>query len=261
MTPQDFDFMARLLKKHSGFLLIPSQLYLLENRLAPILRQYNLTTLEDLVTSLKLNNVELRRAVIEAVSINNTRFFRNQYVFDTIKEFLQNKNDKIKDVRVLSVGCANGQEPVSVALLLNEMGLMDIDVTALDMSHVSITQAKKAVYTHYEVQKGLPVQLLLKYFNALKDGNWQLKPEVLHQIHYSVHNILSSFNEGNFDIVLCRNMLSFMAEEAQITAFQNLSDMMKPDGVLIVGAAEVLPSNPYFEKVPHKIACYKKQGS
>ncbi|MBO5997059.1 MAG: hypothetical protein J6P93_00835 [Alphaproteobacteria bacterium] len=78
MTPQDIDFIAALLKEYSGFSLIPSQLYLLENRLAPVLRQNNLVSLDDLVTSLKLNNVELRKAVIEAVSVNNTRFFRNK---------------------------------------------------------------------------------------------------------------------------------------------------------------------------------------
>ena len=259
MTPKDFNFIASLLKKHSGFSLMPSQLYLLESRLAPILRQNNLTTLEDLITSLKLNDVELRKSVIEAVSVNNTRFFRNKYVFEMIKNFLSQKNtqkETMQRLKVLSAGCASGQEPVSVALLLNEMNLPDIDVYALDMSRQMITRAQKAVYSHYEVQKGLPITMLLKYFEPQEDGNWRLNAKMLAKIHYSTHNLMKLFDEKDFDIILCRNMLSFMTEEAQMTALKNLSEIMKPDGMLIIGASEVLRPNPYFEKDADKIACY-----
>lgn len=259
MTPKDFDFIASLLKKHSGFSLMPSQLYLLESRLAPILRQNNLTTLEDLITSLKLNDVELRKSVIEAVSVNNTRFFRNKYVFETIRNFLLQKNmkkEQMDRLKVLSAGCASGQEPVSVALLLNEMDLHDIDVYALDMSRQMIARAQKAIYTHYEVQKGLPVAMLLKYFDPQEDGSWRLNANMLSKIHYRIHNLMTLFDEKNFDIILCRNMLSFMTDEAQMTALKNLSEIINPNGMLIIGASEVLRPNPYFEKDADKIACY-----
>ena len=259
MTPKDFDFIASLLKKHSGFSLMPSQLYLLESRLAPILRQNNLTTLEDLITSLKLNDVELRKSVIEAVSVNNTRFFRNKYVFETIRNFLIQKNmkkEQMDRLKVLSAGCASGQEPVSVALLLNEMDLHDIDVYALDMSRQMIARAQKAIYTHYEVQKGLPVAMLLKYFDPQEDGSRRLNANMLSKIHYRIHNLMTLFDEKNFDIILCRNMLSFMTDEAQMTALKNLSEIINPNGMLIIGASEVLRQNPYFEKDADKIACY-----
>ena len=263
MKPQDFDFIADLLKKYSGFSLIPSQLYLLESRLAPVLRQNNLVGLEELVTSLKLNNVELRKAVIEAVSVNNTRFFRNKYVFKTIEEFLNNKmanSSNTNETRILSAGCASGQEAVSVALLFHEMGLSSdkvLDIYALDMSRKIIERAQKALYTHYEVQKGLPIRLLLKYFTPVQNDYWQLNPEILKDIHYRVYNLMNLFDQKDFDIVLCRNMLSFMTLEAQQTALQNLSSIMRQDGLLIIGASEVLYDNPYFEKIPDKIACYR----
>ena len=259
MKKKDFDFIASLLKKHSGFSLVPNQLYLLESRLAPILRQNNLTTLEDLITTLKLNDAELRKSVIEAVSVNNTRFFRNKYVFETIRNFLtyrNTRNDAIKPLRILSAGCASGQEPISIALLLHEMNLKNIDVFALDMSRTMIARAQKAVYSHYEVQKGLPIHMLLKYFEPLPDNYWQLNTSIASKIHYRVHNLMTLFDESDFDIVLCRNMLSFMTEEAQNIALKNLHSIIKTNGLLIIGASEVLHDNPYFEKDSDKIACY-----
>ena len=263
MTPQDFNFIAALLKKHSGFSLVPGQLYLLENRMAPILRQNNLICLEDLVTSLKLNDVELRKSVVEAVSINNTRFFRNKYVFHTIENFLNKKfseEKEINPIRILSAGCASGQEPVSIAILLHEMSLKDdvnLDIYALDMSRNIIEKAQKGIYTHYEVQKGLPTRLLLKYFSPHTNNHWRLNENISKQIHYRVHNLMNLFNETNFDIILCRNMLSFMTAEAQTIALQNLSQIINKNGVLIVGASEVLNANDFFEKIPNKIGCYR----
>ena len=263
MTPQDFDFIASLLKKHSGFSLVPSQLYLLENRLAPILRQNNLVSLEDLVTSLKLNNAELRKSVIEAVSVNNTRFFRNKYVFNIIEDFLNtsfNSSKENQSFRILSAGCASGQEPVSIALLLHDLRLkrqISMDIFALDMSRTIIERAKKALYTHYEVQKGLPIRMLLKYFTPQQNNYWRLNESVLSSIHYRVHNLMNLFDEKDFDIILCRNMLSFMTDEAQNKALKNLSEIINKNGLLIVGASEVLRENDYFEKVPDKIACYR----
>ena len=113
----------------------------------------------------------MRKSVIEAVSVNNTRFFRNKYVFNAIEELVLSKfnsNSGSGSFRVLSAGCASGQEPVSIALLLNEMRLSQdftMDIFALDMSRTMIERAKKALYSHYEVQKGLPARFLLKYFS------------------------------------------------------------------------------------------------
>lgn len=260
MKPEEFDFIASLLKEYSGFSLVPSQLYLLESRLGPLLRQNNLIGLEDLVTSLKLNNTELRKSMIEAVSVNNTRFFRNKYVFENIKNFILQKAKKGKNytqIKILSAGCASGQEPVSIALMLQEMHLsVPVNIYALDMSRQMIARAKKALYTHYEVQKGLPSSFLLKYFTSAPDNHWKLNSNVLSTIHYGVHNLMNEFDEKDFDIILCRNMLSFMTQEAQNTALKNLNTVLKKNGLLIIGASEVLKQNPYFEKEAGQIACY-----
>ena len=262
MIPNDFYFIAQILKERSGFSLTADQRYLLESRLSPIIRQNNLISLEDLINSLKLNNKELKEAVIEAVSINNTRFFRNTYAFQTIKEFLQDllkKDAQKKNFKILSAGCASGQEPVSIAILLKEMNLpkdIRIDIFALDMSHHIIDRAKKGIYTHYEVQKGLPIRFLLKYFTHLEEA-WQLHPEIMQLIHYHVHNIMDLFYEQNFDIILCRNMLSYMTDEAQKKAVQNLREILSPEGLLIVGASETLHQMEGFEKVPDRVGCYQ----
>ncbi len=266
MTPNDFKFIAELLKEKSGFSLTANQIYLLESRLGPILRQNNLISLEDLINSLRLNNVELRDSVIEAVSINNTRFFRNKYVFLAIQGFLKAclaEKPLTKKIKILSAGCASGQEPVSIAILLKEMNLPDdvkTDVYALDMSKQIIARAKQGTYTHYEVQKGLAIRLLLKYFTQ-QDEMWKLKPEILKTIHYQVHNMMKPLYEKNFDVVLCRNMLSYMTETAQKTAISHIENSLEPGGLLIIGASETLHDNPNFEKIPEQLGCYRFIGT
>lgn len=267
MTPVDFNFIAGLLKDQSGFSLTPDQIYLLESRLGPILRQNNLISLEDLINSLKLGDKELKNAVIEAVSINNTRFFRNKYVFRTIEEYIRQTiehHPMLQNIKILSAGCASGQEPVSIDILFKEMNLpsnIQLDVFALDMSRQIIARAKKGLYTHYEVQKGLPTPFLLKYFHPAEDDAWQVKPEILKDIHYYVHNLMDLFFEDGFHIVLCRNMLSYMTDEAQERAIQNLASILEPGGLLIVGASETLHDHKDFKKVPDKMGCYRYVGS
>lgn len=266
MTPTDFEFIAQLLKTKSGFHLEPSQIFLLESRLSSLLRQNNLIGLEDLINALKLKDTDLQKAVIEAVSVNNTRFFRNSEVFDTLLEFF--KKNKTKEIKVLSAGCAGGQEAVSLALLLNENFASSqtyFDVFAVDMSSISLNKAKKGVYSHYEVQKGLPIRLLLKYFTPISENpeidlgykSWKLNDDILRGIHYHNHNLIDAFFEKDFDAVLCRNILSFMIPEAAQKSIENLAQIMKKDSLLIVGISEVLPENPYFERVPKKLGCYR----
>ena len=197
------------------------------------------------------------------MSVSNTRFFRNKYVFKVIESYLEQKISSISktnQIRILSAGCASGQEPVSIALSLREMNLdrnIQMDIFGLDMSRRIIDRAKKALYTHYEVQKGLPITMLLKYFKLQQNNHWRLNEDVLNDIHYRVHNLMDPFDEEHFDVILCRNMLSFMTQEAQTQVLKNLSIIMNKDALLIIGASEVLYENEFFEKVPDKIACYR----
>ena len=265
MTPNDFEFIAHLLKTKSGFSLQPSQIYLLESRLNPLLRQNNLIGLEDLINALKLRDTDLQKSVIEAVSINNTRFFRNKEVFDTLLAFLEEK--KREKIKLLSAGCAGGQEAVSLELMLweNFPDEQDWDVFAIDMSSDILNKAKKGIYSHYEVQKGLPVRLLLKYFTPIAQNpevdlgykNWKLNNDILADIHYSNHNLIEPFQEADFDAVLCRNMISFMVPEAVQKTLENLAKIIKKDGLLIIGISETLPDNPYFKPYKPKLGCYR----
>lgn len=262
MTPKDFDYLVQLLKRQSGFALSQSQMYLLESRLSAILRQNNLTSLEELITSLKSNDVDLRNSVIEAVSINNTRFFRNRRVFEKIHsiilDFLDNRTPD-KHLKIMSIGCAGGQEPVSIAILLEEMELpkdVKVSIYAADMSRQTISRAKQAVYSHYEVQKGLPIQILLKYFDKQED-DWRLKDDILKNIHYQVYNVLQPMRETDFDLILCRNMLSFMTPDAHQKALENIAGGLKENGSLVIGALEMLNDNPWFEKIPDSVNRYR----
>lgn len=261
MIPNDFHFIAEILQNKSGFALSSDQIYLLESRLGPILRQNNLISLEDLVNALKLDDKNLKNAISEVISVNDTRFFRNRYAFYEIKDFLSVNvfnNPQKKTLRILSVGCASGQEAVSIALLLSEANHPEIQtqIYALDMSHSQIERAKKGRYTNYEIQKGLPIRLLLKYFEPHKEL-WQLKSDILQSIHYYSHNILNPLNGKDFDIILCQNMISLMTLESQKKVLENLSKIIKSDGILILGMSEKLTGKSVFEPIPEKMGIYR----
>ncbi|TCS61674.1 CheR family methyltransferase [Varunaivibrio sulfuroxidans] len=249
MTPADFDFISTLLKGRSGLVLTPDKSYLLESRLMPVARKNSLSSLEELVSAIRTRKDEaLIVQVTEAMTTNESFFFRDIKPFDLLRDvvlppFLESRASR-KSLRVWCAAASSGQEPYSIAIVLKELGARlanwKIDIVGTDISHDILNKAKDGLYTQFEVQRGLPIQLLLKYFEK-KDESWQIKPELRKMITYKYFNLLEDpAGLGKFDIVFCRNVLIYFDAPTKTKVLDSIARLMPKDGMLFLGGAETV---------------------
>ncbi len=186
MTPQGFDYLRKLLRERSGLVLAAEKQYLAESRLVPVARRNGMTTIDELIDRMKTKgSVSLTTQVVEAMTTNETFFFRDKLPFDhfrdTIMPALIAARAREKRIRIWCTAASTGQEPYSLAMLLKGMGTAisgyRIDIVATDLSSEILEKAKTGIYTQFEVQRGLAVQLLVKYFDQIGE-TWQLAPEL-----------------------------------------------------------------------------------
>jgi chemotaxis protein methyltransferase CheR len=249
MTPEDYDYLRRLLKQRSGLVLSTDKQYLVESRLLPLVRKIDLPSLGELVARLKAPGAEtLIAEVVEAMTTNETFFFRDKIPFehlrDTMLPALIAARGERRQLRIWCAACSTGQEPYSLAIALKEMGAaLDgwrIDILGTDLSREVIDRARAGIYSQFEVQRGLPIALLLKYFTQLGD-TWQLLPELRAMVRFRSLNLLRDFSAlGSFDIIFCRNVLIYFDTDTKIDVLHRLAGSMEPDGFLVLGAAETV---------------------
>jgi chemotaxis protein methyltransferase CheR len=249
MTPLEYDYLRRLLKERSGLVLSNDKQYLIESRLMPVVRRVGLASLSDLVHNLKRPSAEsLIVDVVEAMTTNETFFFRDRIPFDHVRDsimpaFLEARALQ-KRIRVWCAAAASGQEPYSLAISFKEMGAKlagwRIDILATDISAEVLEKAKAGVYSQFEVQRGLPIQLLIKYFTQVGDC-WQLSPEIKAMVQFRPFNLLNDFRPlGTFDLVFCRNVLIYFDQESKVGVLDRLVHQIEHDGYLVLGAAETV---------------------
>jgi chemotaxis protein methyltransferase CheR len=248
MTPDEFNFLAALIKKRSGLALTEDKRYLLETRLQPIARDIGLNTISELVNKLRsMPSEELLRNVTEAMTTNESMFFRDNRPFEQLKTILlpklKEKNAMTRRLRFWNAACSNGQEPYSLAItLLEEQAKMlgwAYEIQASDLDTQVLKKAAEGIYSQFEVQRGMPIQLLLKYFTKEENNNWQLKPEIRKMVNFQQGNLLASFtNMGKFDIIMCRNVLIYFDDESKRDVMERLAACLNPHGYLFLGAAE-----------------------
>jgi chemotaxis protein methyltransferase CheR len=249
MTPADFDFLRDSLKRHSGLVVSADKQYLLESRLLPVARKVGLDRLSALVRALKGDKAEaLMTAVVEAMTTNESFFFRDKVPFDnfcsTVLPALQAVRRHSRTIRIWCAAASTGQEPYSLAMALREMagGLAgwQIEVMATDISNGVLEKAQQGRYSQFEVQRGLPIQLLIKYFT--QNGEmWQIAPEIRAMVKYRQLNLLSDFSDlGMFDLIFCRNVLIYFDQETKVDVLDRLADVIADDGFLVLGAAETV---------------------
>ena len=266
MTPEDFEYLRRLLKERSGLMLAAEKDYLLESRLTPVARRNGLAGLKDLVVQLRQpGNAALATAVTEAMTTNETFFFRDRIPFDhlrdTILPALTVARAREKRIRIWCTAAACGQEPYSIAMLLHEMASQlagfRIDILATDLSSEVIERAKTGIYTQFEVQRGLPIQLLVKHFSKSGDA-WELAPELRAMVQFRTLNLLYDFSPlGQFDVVFCRNVLIYFDQPTKSAVLHRVARQMPDDSYLILGAAEtVVGLTDDFKPVPERRGLY-----
>ncbi len=246
MTPSDFQFLADLVKQRSGIVLSEEKGYLVDSRLNPVARQNGLADLDELVAKLRVASIgPLADAVLEAMTTNESFFFRDKTPFDNFEKHILPtfaENRATKKLRIWCAAASSGQEPYSLAMLLKEKeGTADAwqaDIIGTDISKDILEKAKAGLYSQFEVQRGLPIQLLVKYFK--QDGEvWAIDPAIRAKVIYKYFNLLDSFAAlGKFDVVFCRNVLIYFDQETKKEIFEKIAKVMPPDGFLLLGASE-----------------------
>jgi chemotaxis protein methyltransferase CheR len=260
MNDIDYKFYEELLKRESGLIITPEKVYLLESRLMPVAAKFGLQGLSGIAARLRLaRDAELQRAVVEAMTTNETSFFRDNTPFQRLKADILPffmKNRPSKTLRIWSAACSSGQEPYSIAMTLREMAPQlagwRFEIVATDLSADILAQAKAGIYSQFEVQRGLPIQMLMKHFDQLPDSRWQIKPDIRDMVTFRTANLLQDLSlMGQFDIVFCRNVLIYFDVPTKAKVLNTIRAQLRPDGVLLLGGAEtVIGISDSFKSLP-----------
>ncbi|MCX8506367.1 MAG: protein-glutamate O-methyltransferase CheR [Alphaproteobacteria bacterium] len=262
--------MTKLVYEHTGIVIQPEKSYLFETRLAPVARRFNLASIDDIFITLQSSrNKDLERAVFEAMTTNETYFFRDVKPFDLMKELvlprLFTARKSTKNISIWCAACASGQEPYSLAMLLKDalksQPGWSISITATDISTEMVDRAKKGLYTQFEVQRGLPIQLLVKYFTE-KGENWQVNREIRDMVTFRQFNLLDQPNSLSprfgFDVIFCRNVLIYFDTHTRTDILTRLSKVIAKDGALFLGGAEtIIGLSNLFETFPEDRGVYR----
>jgi chemotaxis protein methyltransferase CheR len=266
VTPADYDFIRKLLKLRSGLVLSAEKHYLVESRLLPLARKHSLSNLTGLVAALRSKDCEpLTVEVVEAMTTNESFFFRDKlpvdHFRDTIMPQVLNARASTRRIRIWCAAAATGQEPYSLAMSLREMGKdlagWRIEIVATDISNEVLEKARSGIYSQFEVQRGLPIMLLVKYFAQVGEM-WQIAPELRAMVQFKQLNLLHPFSQlGTFDIVFCRNVLIYFDQDTKIDVLNRIAGVTESDGYLALGGAEtVVGLTRAFQPVPDKRGLY-----
>jgi chemotaxis protein methyltransferase CheR len=266
----DYQFLRKLLRDKSGLDLSADKQYLIESRLLPLARKAALPGIGELVQKLKDGNCSLVGQVVEAMTTNETFFFRDKVPFDHFREAIMPELLKArahrKSVRIWCAAGSTGQEPYSLAMCLKEMGSAlsgwRVEILATDLSQEVLEKSKAGLYSQFEVQRGLPIQFLVKYFKQAGEL-WQINPDVRGMVQHRQLNLLHDFAQlGTFDVIFCRNVLIYFDQETKVNIFSRLAKSIEPDGFLVLGAAEtVVGLTDVFKPLPERRGLYRPSGT
>jgi chemotaxis protein methyltransferase CheR len=247
MNAADFDCLADLLKRRAGFYLSPGKTHLATSRLAATVRRFGFRKTDELLRELRDPPEELARAVVEAMMINESSFFRDKASFDhfrgVILPSLLSARAASRRLRIWCAAVGNGQEAYSLAILLDEAKIAKdwrIELIATDISAAAIARATEGSYLHYELQRGLPAQTLVRYF--VQDGEqWRVAERLRRMVSFRTFNLLDSYGWlGEADVIYCRNALLYFEPMAKRACLEKFETVLADDGYLALGASETM---------------------
>ena len=271
LTGASFTALAGLLKARSGLVIGQDKIYLLETRLVTLLRRDQLADLNALADRLSRPGSEsLAHEVVEAMTTNESFFFRDDKPFQHFRTQALPRMIAARPpgtgLRIWSAASSTGQEAYSLAIILNEskalVGGRRIEIVGTDIARGPLTRARDGHYTQFEVQRGLPVQYLMKYFRK-EDTHWRIAPEIREMAQFREFNLLGDLRPlGRFDIVFCRNVLIYFDQPTKTRVLEAMAAQMPPDGMLYLGGAEtVLGITPRFAPLPGERGVYGLTGA
>ena len=241
--------LAGLLEARTGQQLTLNRRWRLETALNHLLRERGIASIDELITILVMGKEpSLAGRVVEALLNNETYFFRDRSPFDTLARSalpaLAQRRESTKRLRIWSAGCSTGQEAYSLAMLFADEPLKwqgwTIDILGTDVSDSVVQRARSGTYTQFEVQRGLGIAQMIKWFEETPNG-WRAAEALRKPVRFQVHNLLEPPpHPGGFDVVLCRNVLLYLNTETRERAFERLASAMAPDGWLMLGAGETV---------------------
>lgn len=247
ITAENFAFLQQQIYRDSGIVLEPGKQYLVEARLAPIARQHGLGSVNDLCNLLRaVGNDGLRRKVVEAMTTNETQFFREPAQYEALRTSLLGEllaaRRSLRPLACWSAAASTGQEAYSLAMLAAEMGLpaSEIQILGTDLAESVLERARAGRYSQLEVNRGLPAAYLVKYFTR-QGLEWVLKEEIRQRVRFQRHDLRNSARHlGPFDLVFCRNVLIYFDHETKRRILEQVREAMYAGGYLLLGAVETI---------------------
>lgn len=261
IAPVDFDYLRQLVHERSAIVLEPGKEYLALSRLEPVARGAGLTSIGELVATLRTERTpgRLTDAVIDAMTTNETSWFRDVHPYDSFRtavlpDVLERKR-ATRTFSIWSAACSSGQEPYSLAMVLRDY-LADVDqwnvrIHATDLSQTMVERTRAGRYTQLEVNRGLPAQLLVRHFE--RDGtHWQVNDALRRMVSVATHNLSVPWPPmGPFDVVLLRNVLIYFDVPTKQEILRQVRRVLTPGGWLLLGGSETtLNLDETFERVP-----------
>lgn len=248
MSPEDLDLLAALARARAGLKIASDKQYVVESRLAPLARREGYASIEALVEALRVEREDrLIWAVVEALTVNDTAFFRDRDTFAFLRDVAMpelSRRRKDGSVRIWSAACATGQEIYSLAMAAAEARDLEPGVRfeffGSDLSERCLEKAQSGLYTQFEVQRGLPIRLLVKHFEN-QDETWAISPRIRQAVRWRRINLVSDLSGlGVFDLVMLRNVLPGLEPVIRATVIESLAARLTTDGLLVLGESESL---------------------
>jgi chemotaxis protein methyltransferase CheR len=265
LTPGALDFLAELVRARTGMVLRNEKEYFAESRLAPLARREGVESVEALIAGIRQHWDEtLATAAVDAMAISDTAFFRDRAVFDHIGKVLlpalaETRPDGL--VRVWCAGCSTGQEAYSMAMLAvqaqDQIPNLKLDIIGTDLSKRALEKAQSGLYTQFEVQRGLPIRLLLQHFEKT-DDMWRASERLRHAVRWRQLNLLEDRRSVRaFDILLCRNVVRYFEPATSNRVLSQMASALAPDGFLVLGSGETTIA-PAFEDTGAGLRIFRK---
>jgi chemotaxis protein methyltransferase CheR len=246
MNSKDFIYLADVLRRRSGMVLTQQKAHLVESRLTPVMRRFGFSDVASMLREMRHGHEALASAVTEAMTINDSSFFRDRKTYDEFRDIvlpalLIDRADT-KRLRIWCAACAAGQEPYSIAMILNDGKLAangwTIDLIATDISSEMVARAVEGLYSQFEVQRGLPIRRLVSNFTQ-EGSNWRISEHLRRMVTFRVFNLLDSYGWlSEVDVVFCRNVLMYFDQKTRASVLDRIGEILSPDGSLLVGPAE-----------------------
>ncbi len=270
ISTNDFQYISKLVLDLSGIVLEPGKEYLVESRIQPLAKKEGLDSIEDLVMQLRSGPQNgLRSKVVDAMTHNETSFFRDIHLFETLKKFifpdLIKKREAVRELNIWCGASSSGQEPYTLAMLLREsfpqLQSWKINYISSDISHEMLDRCKKGVFSQLEINRGLPATLMVKYFER-HGTEWQIKENLRKMIEFRYLNLSEKWPfMPRMDLVMLRNVLIYFDVDMKKNILNKIQNLLRPDGYLFLGAAETTMNlNASFERMDYKQSgCYRIQ--